>query len=690
MNVLIPDSWLRDFIKTKATPTEIAEKLSLTSFNVEKLHEAGDGDVIYEIEMTPNRGDAFSVLGIAREVCAALKGSTFQKVQPFKRLNLQKTLGLKIELDSKLCPHFAALILDNVVIKPSPKIIQERLEKSGIRALNNVIDVTNYIMLELGQPMHAFDFDSLATTEALKGTETRKKMVLRESRKGEKITTLDGIKRELPEGSIVIDDGEKIIDLCGIMGGENSAIDKETCRVILFAQIYDPTHIRQTSMKLQCRTEAAQRFEKGLDPEMVLPALFKAAEMLKENAGAEVASELINIREKEFEPRKVSLTIEKLNNYLGIELQPQQVQDYLNSLGFNLTYHKPVYGDMEKLKFEVPSWRNEDIQIEEDLIEEVARLYGYHKLPSLLPAGRPPAAIQEKKFAIERRLKYLLKDLGFTEVYTYSFVKEPQMENALKLRSSLTEDLAYMRTNPIPSLLEVVEQNKARFEEIKVFEMANIYWPQGEDQLPDEKMILTAALYGTDANFVKTKGFVEALLKEINVSEYQFQDIKNASFKTFLTPEKSAFITPTKEGYEERTLGLVGEAKENTWVFSLHTDLPAELSFDIKTYKPIPQFPAVKQDLAFVVEKNILAGDILEVIREAGGGLLTDVEIFDVYKEPGAFGKDKKSVAVHLSFQRLDRSLTEKEATTVREKIEQALTKKFNAQIRKDKEETLQ
>ncbi|MEK7610745.1 MAG: phenylalanine--tRNA ligase beta subunit-related protein, partial [Patescibacteria group bacterium] len=391
MDILIPDSWLRDYLSTEATPEQIAKALSLCSLSVDRVTSSFDGDSIYHIEVPPNRYDCLSVLGIAREAAAALPRFNHPaklvtgKIPNTTVLNEEQPASpfpkLKPEIaDSKLCPRFSAIIIENVKIAASPKIIRDRLEKAGVRALNNIIDITNYVMLELGQPMHAFDYDKLAAIN--NGTE--KLMQLRASRAGEKLITLDGTTREIPVGSIVIDDGEKIIDLCGIMGGENSAISPSTTRVILFAQIYDPVVVRKTSMSLPLRTEAVQRFEKGLDPEMILPALAQSVTMAMKNAKATVASELIDINTQPLKPHTVEMTKERMEQYLGIKLEPKEAVVILESLGFKTA----ISPQLSVLSSTVPSWRDKDITIEEDLIEEVARLYGYHNLPSTLPVGQ--------------------------------------------------------------------------------------------------------------------------------------------------------------------------------------------------------------------------------------------------------------------------------------------------------------
>ena len=330
MNILIPDSWLKEHLKTKATVKQIGEYLSLCSQSVEKITKV-DHDWLYDIEITTNRPDCFSVYGIARELAVILprfgipaKLSQLSIIHYPLSISKGLPLGVKITKPS-LCPRFTALIFDNVVVKSSPKIVQERLEKVGIRAINNVVDISNYLMLALGQPMHTFDYDKI------KGH----KMILRESAGGEKITTLDGQIRPLPDGTIIIEDGKgRIIDLCGIMGGENSQVDKKTKKVLLFVQTYDPAKIRQACQKLAFRTDAASRFEKGVDPEGVMIAMEKAMVMFEENCGAKIASNLINIYPHPPKAKKIILSQSKLNQVMGIEIKLVEAKKILDSLGF--------------------------------------------------------------------------------------------------------------------------------------------------------------------------------------------------------------------------------------------------------------------------------------------------------------------------------------------------------------------
>lgn len=709
MNVLIPDSWLRDFIKTRAKADEIAKALSLCSVSVEKICQKG-GDRVYEIEVPPNRYDCLSVLGIAREAAATLPRFGFRTTlsgtvpkdvvkSAFQGSDLGNLeLEAKIE-DHNLCSHFAAIILDNISVKPSPKQIQSRLGAVGIRSLNNVVDATNYIMIELGQPMHAFDFDKLAPAHPSGenllhpiGVAMRK-MILRESRVGERLKTLDGVLRLIPAGSIVIEDGEKVVDLCGIMGGENSAIDNDTKRVILFAQIYEPTLIRRTSMSLPLRTEAAQRFEKGLDPEMVLPALYQAVKMLTESAGA-VASKLIDINNQPFKPKRVELTMKKLNSYLGVKLNPVEVTGILKSLGFTPTSPRSFASaqddtEEKRLGLKVPSWRANDIAIEEDLIEEVARIYGYHNLPATLPKGAPPFETQDKKFAVEKRLKYLLKDLGFSEVYTSSMVPESLTKGGeLKLKNPINEELVYMRIDLVPSLLKVIEENRQRSPEIKIFEMANGYIPTAEGKLPQEKMFLTCLLTldgkNPQSRFVKVKGLLERIFKEFDIVDYTLKPVSSFpyDFKLYpFDPGLSAIVWPTRKIKSGKIITPIGKIKGDIYGFQIHLEALVELIGKTKPLRLPPEHPPIIEDLSLYVDETVPFAEVEAVIKKGGGGLLSKLTLIDYFQDKAAKKRGEKSFTFRLTFLNPKRSLSEKDIKPIRKRVISAL-ENFGAKVR--------
>ncbi|HQG79193.1 MAG TPA: phenylalanine--tRNA ligase beta subunit-related protein, partial [bacterium] len=408
MNVPIPYSWLKDYIKTNANAEEVAEALSLHSFNVEDIKKI-DNDDIFEVEVTPNRGDALSILGVARELKAVLpiRGFKCEWVQKEKtdieKINAVDKIEVVIE-DKTLVPRFSAIVMNNIKFGESPKLIKERLEKVGIRPLGNVIDVTNYMMMDKGQPMHVFDYEKIVGG----------KMIVRESKEGEVITTLDGITRKLPAGVIVIEDGGgRLIDLCGIMGAKNSEVDENTKKILLFVQIYDPVRIRKASMVLGHRTEAALRFEKGIDYEGVIPALWESVKMIKKLTGAVVSSELIDIVNFSRNPKEINVDVEKINKIAGREIEPEKIFSYLSALGFEKSKDKDNF-------VVVPSWRYDDINIPEDIAEEVIRLYGYYNLPAKLLEGQIPVVETNKIFYWEKTARYFLKYNGFFECYTYS------------------------------------------------------------------------------------------------------------------------------------------------------------------------------------------------------------------------------------------------------------------------------
>jgi len=701
MNILIPHSWLREFVKTDATPETIAEKLSLCSLSVEKLHKKAN-DTVYEIEITPNRYDTLSVLGIAREVAAVLPRFGIKAELHLKGVNSvditkigenEPNLLHVTITKPELCPRFTAVVLDRVEIKPSPKIIRDRLEMSGVRALNNVVDVSNYLMLELGQPMHIFDFDKLAASagaaaseHAASGSERVdagrgepdqtagvKEMILRESKKGEKIVTLDGIERELPKGAIVIESGGRLVDLCGIMGGKNSEVDENTKRILLFIQIYDPLRIRKTSQALALRTEASARFEKGLDPQGIIPAMNQAIKMLKENANANVASRLVDIQNETFEPHEVELEIPEVERLLGIRIEKEEIIKILKSLGFEVRVKNSAF-QIPTVTAKVPSWRDKDIKIAEDLIEEVARLYGYHNLPNLMPRGAIPTVLREKKFYWEDRAKDFLKHQGFLEVYNYSFTSAEVLKKAgfdpqksLKLRNPLSADLEYLRPSLLPSLLKNLSENQHLADELRFFELERVYLPQKGQELPRENLRLTGLIHHqqpatSNQLFYLTKGIIEGLLRELGIKNLKFDP----------QPPNAATIHSTNP---KGLLGTIGYIDPATVFFDLDFDTIAKLASDLKTFEPIPEYPPIIEDLSIILPPKTFIADVITLIQKQSK-LIREVKVVDIYPKKG-------SVTLRITYQHAKRTLTDKEVQKIRQKIINSLEKTLKAKIRK-------
>lgn len=683
MTILISDSWLREHLKTKATPKQIAKYLSLCSQSVEKVIKK-DNDWVYEIEVTTNRPDCLSVYGIARELGVILPrfGIKSQlKEIPEKKIKIPEVKkGLPLEVKIKksfLCPRFTAIIFDKISIMPSPKVIQDRLEKCGVRALNNVVDISNYLMHELGQPMHTFDYDKI------KGA----KMTLRESAGGETITTLDGQVRPLPDGAIIIEDGKgRIIDLCGIMGGKNSEVDDNTKRVLLFVQTYNPAKIRKTCQALAFRTEAASRFEKGVDSEGVILAMKKAIVMFEENCGAKVASKLIDIYPNPQKEKRITLSQEKLDQLLGIKIGLTEARRVLKSLGFSsqLKAREP------QIIATVPHWRYDDISISEDLIEEIARIYGYHKLPSVLPQGEPTQEIQDPKFFWEQTIKDVLKYWGFTEVASYSMISKELLEKTgfnhkecLKISNPLTHDLVYMRPSLIPSLLNIIVQNQAETvtEQIQIFELANVYLPKGKDKLPDEKPMLASAITGE--KFYQGKGIMEALLKELGLTSVNLETVITSNRFTSLLwhPGRTASFTFKKKG-EDLRLGTVGEIHPSVLeefkidgrvtIFELDFEEILKYATRAKSYTPIPKYPPIIEDLAFLVPEKTLVGKMIEEIKKESK-VVANVSLLDSYKDTRTF---------RITYQSPKKTLTDQEVEKIREKIIKRLKTKFQAELK--------
>ena len=678
MNIKIPISWIRDYLKTDVAAKTLANTLSASGPSVERIEKIKE-DYVFDIEITSNRTDSASVFGLAREANAILSnlGEKSQLANP-KGIDLvldpdtANILNLDVVIkDPKLCPRFTAIVLDNVKIKPSPAIIQNRLKLCGIRPINNIVDITNYIMLETGQPMHAFDFDKI------KGA----KMVLRESTEGEKIVTLDKTVRKLPKGSIVIEDVERLIDLCGIMGGANSQISKRTKRVVLFVQAYDPKTIRKTTQSLVFRTEAASRFEKGVDLEGIPQALSRAVYLAKSNADAKIASELIDIYKVKAKTPVIYLNLKKLRNYLGEAIHPNLAVKILSLLGFETKLQN------ETIAAAPPSWRIEDITDDVDLIEEIARIYGYQNLKSEIPKGDIP--ISEKDTLEEViGLKKALKFLGLTEVISYSIISqqmlalaETKRTNVVELQNPLTENWQYMRPSLLPSLVEIIGQNQFIRQNLRIFEIAKTYIAQG-DELP--KQDLQLALTVSPGDFFEIKGYLENIA-EIIGREVRLKPI--AKKHPMFMDNQSAAVFSGKE--QVGTIGVLDSQitdyfniKDAVAAFEINLSTLYNLPAVTKTCKPIPKYPPVIEDISAIFAKQTPLDEIIQTAKKAGLPLAKNVEVIDVF-ENEKIGVDKKSVTLRLTYQKSDGTPTQEEVTETRNKISSNLEKSLLAQIRK-------
>lgn len=669
MNIYIPDSWLREYLKTKAKPEKIAEVLSLTSASVEKIEKKGKDDVYY-LEITTNRVDMMSVLGVAREAKAALPEFEIKAELKKEKENadlkiFNKVDYLKVEIKKKsLCPRFAAVLIEIEKMGKGLRLIKERLEKVGVRSLNPIVDVTNYLMFAIGQPMHVFDYEKIG-----KG-----KMVVRESKKGEEIVTLDGAKRKLFKGAIVIEDGKgKLIDLCGIMGARNSRVDEKTKKILLFVQNYDPVRIRRTMQALNLRTEAGTRFEKGIDSEMVLDGLKKGVNLYKKVCKVKKVHKGLDIYKNRLEKKSLELDTEKVRKVMGVAIKKEKITAILKRLEFK------VKGKNEKLLVTPPSFRREDILIEEDLIEEVARIYGYHNLPIKIPQTDFLLDKGWERGAVEKEVKLLLTGLGFTETYTYSMISKEliiksggEIKNYLKISNPLTKDRVFMRQSIIPSLLLVFIKNRDYFEKINLFELSRVYLKR-KNNLPDEPRRLSGLSNKMD--FFEIKGIIEVLFDKLGVDNVDYRYLKEESkiWDEYQTGE----IVKEKEvlgrvGVIKKDLVLSMEGKGKVVGFELDFEKVVKNRCLKKTYKPVAKYPPVIQDLTVITE-DALIGDLIEAIYSASK-LIDKVELIDQYKKSNTF---------RIYFLDREKNLTDTKASKIREKVVKLLEKKFSARIKK-------
>ena len=677
----------------------------------------GLDEIVFDLDITPNRGDCLSIRGLAREVSALIKKKPLPRPEFLlkskstdTRYKIQATrIDLKVRVeDKKVCSKYSARVIYDAKVGESPQWMKNRLLSVGIRPINNIVDITNYAMMELGQPLHAFDFDKIKSVEIpisksqfpnksqIQNSKLKKIIIVRRAKKGERIIALDNKVYELTDDMLVIADAEKPIAIAGIMGGKNSSVNNETKTIILEAAQFDPIAVRKTSKTLNLKSESSYRFERGIDTLRVEQALGRVVELIEQIAGGTRDAKLIDIG-KTIKPSIIKTSVEFISNRLGKNISVKEIKQILISLGFNL-----LTTNYKLLTIQVPSWRN-DIRIPEDIAEEIGRIAGYGNIAptifgndSMLQdnerARRQEIGLMKSINSISN-IKDVLIGAGFSECLLYSFYGEKHArltdvssDDHFQVANPINPDQIYLRTSLLPRLYEAGEKNYNNFPEVRIFEIGRTFLPSSEN-FPDEQKMLAGILIDAEKsamdNFREIKGVIEQIGERLNINKNNFQWISEGS---------RAIISTKDIGGESHKIGTSGIISSNardifkipnsSAFFEISLTKIFEIEFIKKQYKKISEFPASTRDLAIAVEKSVIYKSVTDEIKQTSS-LLAEAELFDYFTDEKKIGKGKKSLAFHLIFQSSDRTLTSEEVDGEMKKIIARLEKSLKAEIRR-------
>ena len=639
---------------------------------------------IIEFEITSNRPDCFSIEGLGRETAVSLNQDFKDPHSDLEKINSEvreEIHGLKVNIEAPdLCYRYIARVVENVKIAPSPEWMVKRLAACGVRSINNIVDITNYVMLELGQPMHAFDINSI----------NGKHIIVRRAKENEKIITLDEIERNLDNDMLVIADEQKPVAIAGVMGGMNSEIEDNTKTVVFESAVFNGGNVRKTAKKLQLRTEASSRYEKGLSQENAERAVERAVQLVKMlNAGTEVSGK-IDVYPTKQEKRKIKFDEKVINKLLGTNISKEEMINTFEKLGFKVENNEVI----------VPYFRM-DIEQVADLAEEVARFYGYDKLCSTLTSGESTIGIKTKIQKISDDIEQMLRYKGLSEVCTYGFISKQDLKKVnlteddieendiIHIKNPLSEDYSIMRTTTIPSMMSVLATNNyKKNKEVKLFEIARIYKDPNNNiskgETPIEEKIITLGLYGENIDFYNMKGIVENILEVSNIARYEC--VSNCDDPSY-HPGRVAKMVVGNDA-----IAIFGEINpivtenydisKRVYIAEISLEKLVKYSKDNKKYTEVAKFPAVERDIAVCVDNNIEVGQIEKTIIKKSKGILEDIKLFDIYKSE-KLGLDKKSIAFSLIFRSKEKTLTDEEINKTLEEIILELKKVYNADLRK-------
>ncbi|HDH04400.1 MAG TPA: phenylalanine--tRNA ligase subunit beta [Nitrospirae bacterium] len=677
--------WLKEFVDFNLPPEELSHTLTMAGLEVEAIEKVEE-DTIFDIGITPNRPDCLSVRGIAREISAVLE-------IPFKDISTgiekEEGDGPVVEIENPgLCPRYSSRIITGVKPGPSPEWLSKRLESCGIRATSDIVDITNYVMLELGQPMHAFDLDKLAG----------KKIVVREAGDVKKFRTLDDEERDLSKETLLIWDAEKPVAIAGIMGGRNTGVSESTVDILLESAYFNPSSVRKTSRSLNLSTESSYRFERGVDIEAVTLALDRAAQMIAETAGGRV-TKIIDKYPGLFEPKKIRVSFKKISSVIGVDIAGSFVERSLRNIGFR------VEREGEGIAAIPPAYRN-DIERDVDIIEEVARLYGYDNIPSTMPFMQMSSPPEHKTQELVKILKNSMIKSGFSEVINFSFLNPDALEklnlpandgrrNLVYIKNPLRKEESAMRTTLIPALLNNVSLNLNRGEKmLRFFEVSRVFLSSGQ-KLPEE-ITRFAAVYHKDTNasiwqdkhdgFYNLKGALENLFMELKIKEYSFER-DTAPVEPYLHPGKSCSITIN--GQKAGSLGTLHPGVAHAFDIKGNVNILEILDMEkIQmaapagiTYTPLPRYPYVERDIAIIVSKDIPVEQAKKIILGIDSDIIESITLFDIYTGK-PIPDDKKSLAFSIRFRSAEKTLTDSEVDAVHSVILKRLEAELKAELR--------
>ncbi|MFA6141970.1 MAG: phenylalanine--tRNA ligase subunit beta [Candidatus Omnitrophota bacterium] len=673
-------NWLKDYIDVKLSPEKLAELLTMSGLTVDSLERKGD-DAILEIEVTSNRPDWLSYIGVAREI-AALTGKILKipLITANRKSETKNLINVKIE-DKKLCPRYTARVISNIKIEESPEWLKSRIEAMGLKSVNNVVDITNFCLFETGEPMHAFDLDRLSGG----------KIIVRTSRKGERITTIDGVERTLEEGVLVIADDSRPVAVAGVMGGLNTEVTASTKNILLEAAAFDPISIRRTSRVLGLPSESSYRFERKVDLANISYASARASAMIMELAGGQEKA-FIDIGSKQEKNKPVELRFSRLNSVLGVEIPAQKAKKILTALGLKI-----ISSSKDKIKFSIPGFRS-DLKNEIDLIEEAARIYGYDKIPDTIPGMAASPARESHDITIAQFIRALLTGMGLDEIITYSLLSKDIIlksgslpEAIVEVKNPLSGEQEAMRVNLAGGMLNSIIWNiNRKTKDLKLFELGNIYIKDGDGKFVERKH-LSIGMAGEIADgssgprkssFFDLKGVIQVLLSELGVKDVSFTDTGDGN----LSPSARASINAGQDN-----IGVLGEVsrrtltdfdiKENVYYSEVDIDSILKHVNLEKRFMELPRYPSVFRDISIVVNKGISNADIISLIESKGATILKDVRLVDRYA-----GKQipdgKISLTYRLEYRDNAKTLEDKEVLGVHSDVLRSLEEKFGAKLR--------